>query len=67
MVAQTLYASVTERVKEFGTLKAPGATNACIGCFPLAQGVGNAVIGSAWACVPRCGVARAMSTPRARW
>ena len=37
VVAQTLYASVTERIKEFGTLKAMGADDASIGCFPLAQ------------------------------
>src|SRR5262249_5566905 len=35
VVAQTLYASVTERIKEFGTLKALGADDRCIGRFVL--------------------------------
>jgi putative ABC transport system permease protein len=65
VVAQTLYASVTERVKEFGTLKALGADDGSIGCFPLAQAVGNAVIGSSLGLLGSLGVARAMSTPRA--
>jgi putative ABC transport system permease protein len=65
VVAQTLYASVTERVKEFGTLKALGAGDGGVGCFPLAQAVGNAVIGSAAGLLGSAGVAHAMSTPRA--
>jgi putative ABC transport system permease protein len=46
MVAQTLFASVAERVKEFGTLKALGADDHCVGRFLLTQAVGNAVMGS---------------------
>jgi putative ABC transport system permease protein len=46
MVAQTLFASVAERVKEFGTLKALGADDQCVGRFLLTQAVGNAVLGS---------------------
>ncbi len=65
VVAQTLYASVTERVKEFGTLKALGADDKSIGCFPLAQAVGNAVIGSVVGLVASAGVSRVMSSPRA--
>ena len=47
VVAQTLYSSVTERVKEFGTLKAMGAADRCISRFLLAQALGNAFLGSA--------------------
>jgi putative ABC transport system permease protein len=65
VVAQSLYASVTERVKEFGTLKALGASDRRIGCFPLAQAIGNAVLGSLAGLLGSVGVARAMSTPRA--
>jgi putative ABC transport system permease protein len=65
VVAQSLYASVTERVKEFGTLKALGAADKSIGCFPLAQAIGNAVIGSGAGMLGSLGVARLMSTPRA--
>jgi putative ABC transport system permease protein len=65
VVAQTLYASVTERIKEFGTLKALGAGDGSIGCFPLAQAVGNSVIGSAVGLLGSLAIARGMSTPRA--
>ncbi len=65
VVAQSLYASVTERVKEFGTLKALGAADGSIGCFPLAQAIGNAVLGSAAGMLGSLGVSQAMSTPRA--
>jgi putative ABC transport system permease protein len=46
VVAQTLYASVTERIKEFGTLKAMGASDSCISRFVLVQALGNAFFGS---------------------
>jgi putative ABC transport system permease protein len=46
VVAQTLYASVTERLREFAMLKALGADERCVGRFLLTQGLGNAVIGS---------------------
>jgi putative ABC transport system permease protein len=46
VVAQTLYASVTERIKEFGTLKAMGADDSCISRFVLVQALGNAFFGS---------------------
>lgn len=66
VVAQSLYASVTERVKEFGTLKALGAADRRIGCFPLAQAIGNAVLGSAVGLLGSLGVAQAMSTRAGR-
>jgi putative ABC transport system permease protein len=65
VVAQTLYASVTERIREFGTLKAMGADNVCISRFLLAQAVGNAVFGSALGLVFSLLIARSMSTARA--
>jgi putative ABC transport system permease protein len=46
VVAQTLYASVNERAREFGTLKALGADDRCIARFLLSQAVGAAVLGS---------------------
>ncbi len=45
VVGQTLYASVTERVKEFGTLKAMGADDRCIFRFVVSQALGNAFLG----------------------
>src|SRR5262249_4515193 len=65
VTAQTLYASVTERIKEFGTLKALGADDRCISRFLLAQAVGNAVLGSAAGLLASVVVAHALSSPRA--
>jgi putative ABC transport system permease protein len=65
VVAQTLYASVTERLKEFGTLKAMGADDRCIGRFLLAQALGNAIIGSVMGLVLSLILGRCLSTPRA--
>ena len=42
VVAQTLYASVTERIKEFGTLKAMGADDRTVSYFLVSQALGNA-------------------------
>lgn len=65
VVAQTLYASVTERSKEFGTLKALGATEACIGRFLLVQALSNAGLGSVLGLTAAQVIGRAMSTPKA--
>ncbi|MGE3808162.1 MAG: ABC transporter permease, partial [Gemmataceae bacterium] len=46
VVAQTLHASVNERLKEFATLKALGADTRCTIRFLLAQAVGSALLGS---------------------
>ncbi len=71
VVAQTLYASVTERVKEFGTLKAMGADDRAISRFLIAQALGNAVLGSAVGLVASFFLAQLISSPRApavlRW
>jgi putative ABC transport system permease protein len=65
VVAQTLYASVNERIKEFGTLKAMGADDRCVSRFLLSQALGTAAAGSVFglACVVVLG--RSLSSPRA--
>jgi putative ABC transport system permease protein len=65
VVAQTLYASITERIKEFGTLKAMGADDSCISRFVLVQALGNALIGSVFGLLTSLLIARTMSTARA--
>jgi putative ABC transport system permease protein len=65
VVAQTLYASVNERIKEFGTLKAMGADDPCIARFLLAQAMGNALFGSLVGLVGSVIIGQLMSTPRA--
>jgi putative ABC transport system permease protein len=65
VVAQTLYASVTERLKEFGTLKAMGADDRCISRFLLAQALGNAFLGSLVGLLLALFIGRTMSTHRA--
>jgi putative ABC transport system permease protein len=65
VVAQTLYAAVAERSKEFGTLKALGATEGCVARFLLAQALGNAVLGSALGVAASQIMGRLMSTPKA--
>jgi putative ABC transport system permease protein len=66
IVAQTLYASVIERIKEFGTLKAMGADDGCIARFIVAQAVGNAVFGSLIGLAGTLLAAGLMDTPRTR-
>jgi putative ABC transport system permease protein len=65
VVAQTLYATVTERIKEFGTLKAMGADDHCVSHFLVAQALGNAGIGSVLGLLASLGIGQAMSSPRA--
>jgi putative ABC transport system permease protein len=65
VVAQTLYATVTERIKEFGTLKAMGADDACIARFVVAQALGNAGIGSVLGLLIVVGIGLIMTSPRA--
>ncbi len=65
MVAQALYATVTERVKEFATLKALGATEGCIARFLAAQVLGSAGLGSALGLLGAWLLGRTLSTPRA--
>jgi putative ABC transport system permease protein len=65
VVAQTLYASVNERAKEFGTLKAMGADDRFVSGFLLSQAIGNALLGSVVGLLSALLVGRLMSTPRA--
>jgi putative ABC transport system permease protein len=71
VVAQTLYASVTERIKEFGTLKALGADDRLVGRFLLVQALGNAVLGSAAGLLGSQVIGRLLNSERApvefRW
>jgi putative ABC transport system permease protein len=65
MVAQSLYASVAERVKEFGTLKALGASDGRVARFLLVQALGNAVLGSAAGLLGAVALGRLLDSPRA--
>jgi putative ABC transport system permease protein len=65
VVAQTLYASVNERIKEFGTLKALGAADPRIARYLLAQAMATAFLGSILGLSSTLFIARVMSTPRA--
>lgn len=65
VVAQTLYASVTERLKEFGTLKALGADDRCVGRFVLVQALGNAALGAGLGLVGAVLIGTVLSSPRA--
>jgi putative ABC transport system permease protein len=64
MVAQTLYGLVTERVREFGALKALGAGDGCIGRFLVTQALGNALLGSAAGLLVSWFLGSNLSTPR---
>jgi putative ABC transport system permease protein len=65
MVAQTLYASVAERVKEYGTLKALGANDRCVARFLIVQALGNAVLGSVLGLAGGLLLGTLLDTPRA--
>ncbi len=64
VVAQTLSAAVTERIKEFGTLKALGADHRCVARFLVAQALGAAAGGSVLGLLFALFIAVTMSTPR---
>jgi putative ABC transport system permease protein len=65
VVAQTLYASVAERIKEFGTLKAMGADDHCLSRFFLVQALANALLGSVLGLTASWLIGGVMSSPRA--
>jgi putative ABC transport system permease protein len=65
MVAQTLYAMVLDRLGEFGTLKAIGATEKQVYSLLLIQAVIMATAGSTAALVLVAGIQHFYSTPRA--
>jgi putative ABC transport system permease protein len=65
MVAQTLYALVLDRLGEFGTLKAIGATEWQAFSLLLAQALCMAVVGSLVGLVLVAGIQRVWNSPKA--
>jgi putative ABC transport system permease protein len=65
VVAQTLYASVTERLKEFAALKAMGAGDRSIGRFLVVQAVGIATLGGVVGLLAACSLGQVLDSPRA--
>ena len=65
VVAQTLYAAVTERTKEFATLKALGAGDDDVARFVMAQALANALFGSVLGLASAVAIAALLDTPRA--
>jgi putative ABC transport system permease protein len=65
VVAQTLYASVNERAREFATLKALGGDDRCVARFLLAQASAAAGFGSAAGLALSVVLALVLSSPRA--
>lgn len=65
MVAQTLYALVLDRLGEFGTLKAIGATEWQVYSLLVAQALIMALVGAAVGLGLVLGIQRLYSTPRA--
>jgi putative ABC transport system permease protein len=65
IVGQTLYASVLDRLVEFGTLKAIGAQEGQVRAMILQQAFTLALVGSAIGLVSVMLIQNAFSTPRA--
>jgi putative ABC transport system permease protein len=65
MVAQTLYAAVAERVKEYATLKALGAHDSYVARFLVAQALGIAVLGSVLGLIGALLIGSLLGSPRA--
>jgi putative ABC transport system permease protein len=65
MVAQTLFAAVSERIKEFATLKALGADDRSVARFLVVQALGNAVLGSIVGVAAAVVIGHWLSSPRA--
>jgi len=65
VTAQTLYASVSERIKEFATLKAMGADDHYISRFLISQALGTAFLGSVLGLAGAVACANAMTNPAA--
>jgi putative ABC transport system permease protein len=65
IVGQTLYASVLDRIVEFGTLKAIGARESQVRTIILQQALGLAIVGSAAGLLCVLIAQIAFSTPRA--
>ncbi len=65
MVAQTLYAMVLDRLREFGTLKAIGATEGQVYSILLVQALVMALVGSVIGLMLVAAIQYSYSTPRA--
>jgi putative ABC transport system permease protein len=65
VTAETLYASVSERIKEFATLKAMGADDAYVSRFLIAQALGTATLGSLFGLAGALVMGRSLSNPAA--
>ena len=65
MVAQTLYALVLDRLVEFGTLKAIGATERQVFSVLFVQALSMAVVGALLGLAIVAGVQRCYDTPQA--
>lgn len=64
MVAQTLYAAVNERLKEFATLKALGAKESKLACFLMLQALTTAFLGCVLGLTTALAIGCPLSTPR---
>ena len=65
VTAETLYASVSERIKEFATLKAMGADDAYVSRFLITQALGTASLGSVFGLASAVAIGRSLSNPAA--
>lgn len=65
VTAETLYASVSERIKEFATLKAIGADDGYVAKFLISQALGTALLGSLFGLAGAVAMSRVMSNPAA--
>jgi putative ABC transport system permease protein len=65
VTAQTLYASVSERIKEFATLKAMGADDHYVSRFLISQALGTAFLGSLFGLAAAVVCAHEMTNPAA--
>lgn len=65
VTAETLYASVSERIKEFATLKAMGADDQYVSRFLIAQALGTAWLGSLFGLIGAVVIGSALSNPAA--
>lgn len=65
VTAETLYASVSERLKEFATLKAMGADDGYVAGFLVTQALGTALLGSIFGLTAAIGLGQSISNPAA--
>jgi putative ABC transport system permease protein len=65
VTAETLYASVSERIKEFATLKAMGADDGYVARFLVTQALGTAFLGSIFGLAGAIVFGQSISNPAA--